>query len=322
MARERFTRFAWTVLIVTLAVILWGAFVRATGSGAGCGSNWPTCNGEVVPRDASIETLIEFTHRVTSGIALLMVVALAIRAWRLFGSRHRVWRAAQMSLVFMLTEAAIGAGIVLFELVADNASMARALFMAVHLGNTFLLLAALTLTVYWSAGGAPIAPGADGPRARLALASLTGALFIGVSGAVAALGDTLFPAESLGEAIRQDLSPTSHILIQLRISHPLIAILVSLLLLYFIGTVRKDRQRSAAKKYANWLNLLIFVQIVLGAVNIILLAPVWMQLVHLLVADLLWITLVLTCAASLAVSDAAAERSRSEPGTRPAEAQA
>ena len=146
MTESRFTRYAWGVLAANLAVILWGAFVRATGSGAGCGNNWPTCNGEIIPRAPSTETLIELTHRATSGIALLLVVALAVWARRVYGPGHRVWHGAAWSLFFMFGEAAIGAGIVLFELVADNESMARALFMAVHLGNTFLLLAALTLT--------------------------------------------------------------------------------------------------------------------------------------------------------------------------------
>ncbi|MEM7353270.1 MAG: COX15/CtaA family protein [Acidobacteriota bacterium] len=305
MSESRFTRFTWAVLATNLAVILWGAFVRATGSGAGCGNNWPTCNGEIIPRSPSVETLIELTHRLTSGIALILVVVLAVWARRLYGSGHRVRRAAAWTLGFMLGEAAIGAGIVLFELVADNESMARALFMAVHLGNTFFLLAANTVTAYWAGGGPSIELRGHGHRLRLVVASLVGTLLIGISGAVAALGDTLFPATSLGEAIQQDLSPTSHVLIQLRISHPVIAVLVSLLLLHFIATLRKTRGQPTVRRYANRLNLLIFVQVTAGAVNIILLAPVWMQLLHLLLADLLWITLVLTCAACLAVTEAA-----------------
>lgn len=299
MSRDRFTTYAWIVLGANLLVILWGAFVRATGSGAGCGSDWPTCKGEVIPRAPSTETLIEITHRATSGIALLMVVALLIFAWRTFPARHRVRRAALWSMVFMLGEAAIGAGIVLFELVADNQSMARALFMGVHLGNTFLLLAALTLTAWWAGGGAPVALAGQGRTLRLPAAALGATLLMAVSGAIAALGDTLFPATSLGEAIRQDLSPTSHILIQLRVSHPLIAVLASLLLIHYIGTVRRQG-RAEAKRFANLLNLAIFVQLLAGAINILLLAPIWMQLLHLLLADLLWILLILTLATSLA----------------------
>ncbi|MCP3961986.1 MAG: heme A synthase [bacterium] len=305
MSRDRFTSYAWTVLAATLAVILWGAYVRATGSGAGCGSNWPTCNGEIIPRAPSIETLIEYTHRLTSGIVLLMVVAMLVWAWRAYAPGHPVRRGAALSMLFMLGEAAVGAGLVLFELVADNESMARAMFMGVHLGNTFLLLAALTLTAYWADGGAPVQLAGQGRRLRLAVVALGGALLVGISGAIAALGDTLFPASSLAEAVRQDLSPTSHLLIQLRVSHPLIAVIVSLLLLYYIGKVRQDRRAQPAKRFANLLNLMVFVQLTVGALNIVLLAPVWMQLVHLLLGDVLWILLVLTSAASLARPDPA-----------------
>ena len=56
-----FTRFAWAVLAANLAVVAWGAFVRATGSGAGCGQHWPPCNGAVVPRSPTAETAIEFS---------------------------------------------------------------------------------------------------------------------------------------------------------------------------------------------------------------------------------------------------------------------
>lgn len=301
MSRDRFTRYAWIVLAANLAVIAWGAFVRATGSGAGCGNSWPTCDGEVLPRSPSTATLIEFTHRATSGIALLLVVALCVWAWRAYPPGHRVRRAAALAMFFMLGEAAIGAGIVLFELVADNESMARALFMAVHLGNTFLLLAALTLTAYFAGGGPPVTLGGQGRRPRLAALALAGTLLVGVSGAVAALGDTLFPAKSLSEAIAQDFSPTSHLLIQLRVSHPLTAVLVSLWLLYYIGTVRQDPRRPE-RRWPNLLNLLIFIQLTAGAANVVLLAPVWMQLLHLLLADVIWIVLVLTCAASLTAS--------------------
>ncbi len=306
MTRDRFATYAWTVLGANLLVILWGAYVRATGSGAGCGSNWPTCNGEILPREPSTETLIEFTHRLTSGVALLMVVALLVWAWRAFPPAHRVRRGALWTMIFMLGEAAIGAGIVLFELVADNASMARALWMGVHLGNTFLLLGALTLTAWWGGGGAR--PVLTGRRLWWPAGVLFATGLMASSGAVAALGDTLFPASSLSEAIQQDLSPTSHVLIQLRISHPLLAVMVGALLLFYANAVRKqtrrpDARRPDAKRFANLLSLAVFVQLGAGAVNILLLAPIWMQLLHLLLADTLWILLVLTCATALAQPD-------------------
>ena len=154
----RLARFAWLVLGWNVAVILWGAFVRATGSGAGCGAHWPLCNGEVVPRAPALETMIEFTHRATSGLALLLVFALCLWVFREKPKGHPARRAAGASVFFILTEAAVGAGLVLFRLVGQNDSVARALFMAGHLANTFVLLACLTLTAHWCATDARLRP--------------------------------------------------------------------------------------------------------------------------------------------------------------------
>src|SRR5262245_62215656 len=87
-APKAFIRFAWLTLGITIVVIVWGAVVRATGSGAGCGSHWPLCNGVVVPRSPSMATLIELGHRLTSGLALLLVLGLVIGAWRQIGRAH------------------------------------------------------------------------------------------------------------------------------------------------------------------------------------------------------------------------------------------
>jgi len=107
---------------------------------------------------------IELTHRVTSGLALLALLALVVAVWRSRPAGHPARRAAAWSMLFMLTEAGVGAGLVLFELVADNQSMARALFMATHLVNTFFLLAFLTLTAHFASGGAPFRWSADRQR--------------------------------------------------------------------------------------------------------------------------------------------------------------
>src|SRR5688500_17618370 len=146
-------RFAWTVLAYNVAVICWGAYVRATGSGAGCGNHWPLCNGEVLPRSPGLATMIEFSHRLTSGLALIGVAALLVWTFRAAGRGAPARSAAVCSLVFILLEAAVGAGLVLFELVADNATMARAMFMVVHLINPFLLLRPLSLSASWLSDG-------------------------------------------------------------------------------------------------------------------------------------------------------------------------
>ena len=297
---NRLARFAWIVVAYTLAVILWGAYVRATGSGAGCGQHWPLCNGEVVPRAPALETVIELTHRVTSGLALLAVVGLVVAVWRGRPSGHPARRAAGWSLVFMLTEAGVGAGLVLFELVADNASLARALFMAVHLANTFLLLAAMTLTARWLHDG-PAGLEVEGRGGRAAAIGLlaAGLLLVGVSGAVAALGDPLFPATSLAHALDQDLSPTSHVLLRLRLIHPTVAVIVAFALMVVAPRVPAADGGWLRVAPGAWVAGLAGLQVAAGALNVLLLAPVWLQIVHLLIADLLWIALVLLAAAAL-----------------------
>jgi heme A synthase len=153
MKLSRFAWYAWGVLAYNILVILWGAFVRATGSGAGCGSHWPSCQGEIVPWSAQTATLIEFTHRLSSGLALLLVIGLVLWAWRIYPQGSLVRWGAGLSLFFILMEALIGAGLVLFELVAQNDSTARALAIAAHLVNTFILLSVLTLTAWWAGTG-------------------------------------------------------------------------------------------------------------------------------------------------------------------------
>jgi heme A synthase len=294
---DRLGRYAWLVLGYNVAVILWGSVVRVTGSGAGCGSHWPLCNGEVVPRAAAIETLVEYSHRLTSGLALLMVAGLVAWSFRARPRGHPARRGAVLGLVFILGEAAVGAGLVLFELVANDKSVARALFMATHLVNTFLLLGALTLAAHWASGGAPVRLRGRGSLAAGVGVGLAGVLVVGMSGAVAALGDTLFPAASLAHALQQDASPAAHALVRLRLIHPVLAVLVGLGLLFLTWHV-SDSQQDAAN-HARRTAALVVVQTLAGVLNVALLAPAFLQVVHLLLADLVWISLVLTSALAL-----------------------
>lgn len=297
MGNLRLARFAWAVVGYNLLVILWGALVRATGSGAGCGSHWPLCDGQVVPRAPSLEQSIEYAHRVTSGLALVAVVALAIAAFRARPAGHPVRRAAIWSVLLIVIEALLGAGLVLFELVAENASAARAVAMAAHLVNTFLLLGALALTAR-AAADRPAPRLAARPRAAAAwLATLALVAIAGASGAVAALGDTLFPARDLAHAIEQDLSPTAHALLRLRLAHPALAALAAAAALALAG--RWTLSRPAGASWPRAVVVLTLVQVVVGVVNVALLAPVALQLVHLLLADLLWIALIVAGADAL-----------------------
>ena len=314
-SQVRLGRYAVGVVLYNILVILWGAFVRATGSGAGCGDHWPDCNGEVIPWDAGTETLIEFTHRATSGLALLSTVVLVVWAFRAWPARNRVRRAAAASMVFMLMEAAVGAALVLLELVAHNDSVARAWVMGVHLVNTFLLMGALTLTAWWGRGAPGPRGRLPGPlRAALGLAVVL-TLVLGASGGVTALGDTLFPSGSLAEGIAEDFSPTAHFLIKLRVWHPLLAVVTAGWLVVVAALTAGARPATSVRRAAGALVGVVFLQVAVGAVNLLLLAPVPLQLVHLLLADLVWMALVLLCAA--AVGSASTEPSGAE-SLRPA----
>lgn len=299
----RLARFAWAVLAYNLAVIAWGAYVRATGSGAGCGAHWPLCNGEILPRGARLATLIEFSHRATSGLALLSVVALLVWTWRACRRGHPARTGAALAMLFMLTEAGVGAGLVLFQLVADNASFARAMFLSVHLINTFTLLAFLALTAWWLSGGAPLSLRGRSGRATALAALCLGVLVVATSGAVAALGDTLFPVSSLSSALWADLSVTSHVLIRLRILHPVLAAVAAVAVVLGARRIAAGSGRTA-ERIAAAVTSLTFTQVVLGMLNVFLLAPVWMQLLHLLTADLVWVALILLGASVLARPDA------------------
>jgi heme A synthase len=292
--------YAWIVLGFNLLVILWGAYVRASGSGAGCGSHWPLCNGEVVPRARSVETLIELTHRTTSGVAMLMVFGLLIWVFRFFPRRHPARLGAVLSVVFIITEALIGAGLVLFGFVAANDSIGRAVYLSIHLINTFLLLAALALTAWWASGGAGFGLRKQGALLLILGAGIACALVLGVSGAVTALGDTLFPSDTLARGLSEDFSETAHILVRLRVLHPTIAVGASALLIFAARFAATSRPGRNTRRLAWALVALILTELCAGLVNLFLLAPIPMQIVHLLLADLLWTALVLLTASALA----------------------
>lgn len=296
MGTRALRNFSWGVLAYTLFVILVGAFVRATGSGAGCGSHWPLCNGEVVPLSPSVEELVEYTHRLTSGLALLAALALFAWAWRVYPPRHRVRVGAAVSLLFMVAEALIGAGLVLLEYVAHNVSIARAYWMAGHLINTFFLLGALTLTAWWASGGAPLRLRGQGQVGWMVGLALVAMAILGASGGVTALGDTLI----LTAGISPEESPVVATLQELRIYHPLLAFVVGAIIAAAAWAAHTMRPGPQTARFGRWVVGLFVAQLLLGALNVALKAPVWVQLTHLFLADLIWILLVLLAAVALA----------------------
>ena len=237
-------RFAWAVLVYFIAVILWGGLVRATGSGAGCGDHWPLCNGTVMQHSPRVDTMIEFTHRITSGLSFFSAVGLMV--WTLAATvRGHLARAASVAaVIFTLIEAVIGALLVKLGLTAQSQSPLRAPYLALHLTNTLLLLAALTLTAHFLSR----AHGYTRNTIRMvapagAVAGVLIVLVVGVTGSLAALGDTLFPATSIGAALAQDFSATSGWLVRWRWTHPTIAFFASVFLIWLL--VRASRRSDA-----------------------------------------------------------------------------
>jgi heme A synthase len=300
MAGTRYAVYAWFVLAFAIAVVLWGAGVRATGSGAGCGDQWPLCNGGWLPQTAAVHTIIEFTHLITSGPTLgLLVIGLVVFAFRLFPRRHLVRYLSVLVALFTVTEAFIGAALVLLGHVGANSSPKRAYTLAIHLLNTMVLLAAMALTGWFARASAdrPREIGTKQPVSRsLLVCAPIAFLAISVTGAIAALGDTLFRVRSLSEGLQQDLSPSAHIFVRLRVWHPIVAALLGCFLIAVAVIVLMKRPAPVARKLALAVISLTLLQTGAGAINILLLAPVWMQITHLFIADSLWIALVLLTA--------------------------
>ncbi len=287
-------RFAGGVLAYNVAVIVWGSAVRATGSGAGCGDHWPLCNGTIVQHHPGLATLIELAHRATSGVDLLCVLALLFWTFASAPRRHLARAFAVAVLVLTLNEALLGALLVLLGHTANDRSPSRAYYLGLHLTNTLLLLAALTLTAHFLSRRSAAMRGTVSLSApRLALTGLIATLIVGVTGSLAALGDTLYPGHNLLTAIAQDFSSGSSWLLRIRWLHPAISLIAGAFIVWLIArSLRTTGNRSLALGVLALLAL----QYLLGIADIALLAPTWMQMIHLLGADLLWIALVILCA--------------------------
>lgn len=286
--------FAWGVLVYNVAVILWGSIVRATGSGAGCGEHWPLCNGTIMQHSPRMETIIELTHRATSGIALIAMLALLAWTFAATTKRHLARASVVAAAILTFNEALLGALLVLLGKVAHDQSASRAVYLSLHLANTLLLLAALALTAHFLSRSMGFMRGSVEYRSTgIASVGMLATLFVGVSGSLAALGDTLFPATSLRSALAQDFSVNSAWLLRIRWLHPTLGFIAGAFICWLIFTgAWKGRNRQLAIGVVAMLAL----QYALGAADIALLAPTWMQIVHLLGADVLWIALVVLTA--------------------------
>jgi heme a synthase len=284
----------WLMGLYTIFVILFGAVVRITGSGAGCGQHWPTCHGDIVPLQSSIESLIEYTHRLTSGLCLWIVIGVAIAVLRTTSKSHPARLPARVSVVFIVTEALIGAGIVLLEYVAENASYYRAAWMALHLVNTFVLMGAIGLMAWNARFPARLRLAQHGALALVGKTIVVGFMLISMTGAVSALGQTLFPAlpeQTIVEHVTADPYADTPYPMLLRLVHPLLAVAVAMVMIAWAQRVA-DQFDGRTRTAAHWMLGFVVAQVVVGFANVALDAPGWMQLVHLGVGNGVWLCLV------------------------------
>lgn len=283
---RRFAVAAGVFLAYLVGVILFGAWVRISHSGDGCGSHWPTCGGEIVPVAPSSAALIEYAHRVTSGFA--GVLAAALLAWAVVRFRWGLpTRALAATVFFLLVEAGIGAGLVLGGLTGSDDSAARAVVIALHLVNTLALTAGAALAAWSAADPARVLrfrrPRAFGPAVALVIVTA-------MTGAVTALGDTLLPREAalgagLFASVAEDFGAGNHFLVRLRAVHPAFALLAAG---YVVWLLRRETSRWARAAVA-----VVIAECAVGAVSVALAAPGWIQIVHLLVAQAFWIAFAL-----------------------------
>ncbi len=302
MKHSRFAKFAWFTLAYNVVVIVWGVFLRASKSGDGCGQHWLTCHGELIPTAPQLKTIIEFTHRIMSGIDFFVVLFLMIFALLIFPKRAWIRYFAILSFVFIITEALVGAGLVLTGNTADTISNARPFWAIGHLLNTFILLACLTMTAFLASYQREFDRTISKATTFGFLFCGFGLLLIGVSGVLAALASMLFPPDSLIDGLRDDFAPSSNILVRLRILHPIVSLLFAIIVFYFVGRVRKSqKQNFLFWRFARNIRMTILLQIAFGATTLLMLAPILMQMGHLLLADIIWIYFVLSFAASHSV---------------------
>ena len=294
------------MLAYNIPVILWGAYVRASFSGDGCGAHWPFCNGSVLPQHMGAPMAIEFTHRAMTSIDTVMVIGLCVWAFVVFPRKHAVRLYVVLSLVFLFVEALLGAGLVLLRYVARDQSAGRVWYLSAHLTNTMLLLGTLTITACLASKNLERVQFRLVPGRLIAAPAVV--VFVSITGVVAALGDMLYPVSSLGAGIQQDFSSASSVLLRLRMVHPLIAIMGAAYVIWAAWRILNRRPSGGERRAAVYVVTLTAFQLAVGAVNLSLLAPLWMQLSHLFVADLLWIFLIALVIETAASLDTAAGR--------------
>lgn len=287
-SRARVRRSAYAFVAYLIVVILWGAYVRVSFSGDGCGDHWPLCRGTLTPT-GDHHTFIELFHRITSALCGPLALALLVQGFRTFPKGHPVRKYAVWTFVLILTEGLFGALLVKLRKVAYDTSIDRAYLMAMHLCNTFALLFA---AVGVAESVDSDTRGERHPRRhRLEMwIAFAGMMLVGTTGAVTALGDTLFPSQDFSTSLLADFDAASHPFLQLRAYHPLFALATAAYVLS-LATRRWASGDPLLRNASAALSVVVVVQVGFGFANMLLHAPAAMQIGHLALADAVFVTL-------------------------------
>lgn len=288
MTKAHFKKLAFGLLLYTLLVILWGAWVRISHSGDGCGDTWPLCHGQLIPEAQRGKTWVEYGHRLMSGIYGLVVIYFWLASRKLFAKGSLAAKATLATLLFTISEALLGAKLVLFQLVTTNDTPYRAFVMALHQTNSFLLTGAVALSL--AAATLTVEVKVSPPVRRYQWLPWL-IVVIGITGAWASLSNSLFPTDNLMEAFRADFSSDSHFLIRLRGLHPFLALLGGGGLALFFWIKTQTSENTLTRKRSLQMCLTLITALVFGILTLVLHAPVWMKIVHLTLAHTVWVLL-------------------------------
>ena len=282
-----FRRFLILSLVYNLYTILSGALVRATSSGAGCGDSWPLCQDQFFPNLNYLKTAIEFNHRMSSGVVLILAIIAFGFSFK-FKKHLLLKKLVFITFLTVIFEALFGAGLVIFGLVDQNASFARSVVMCIHLLSTFVLVGSLMMSVL-CASRTPISFEFEKMKSNRhsLLIALIIFILISITGAITALCDTLFRPESFGAELWNEVRNPSETLKFLRGLHPIVAIV--LVFSFLKAMFRVCRHWGLKKAYLILVSLVSF-QVALGFANILLNVPLVSQLLHLFIAHLIWIS--------------------------------
>ncbi len=270
------SRFTWLAAAATFFLIAFGGFVRISESGLGCGDDWPLCNGQLIP-DMSFATFIEFGHRIIAAIVAVLVVTVAITAWKWGAGGDMVWtrlkRAGLVAVLLVIIQIMLGAVTVWLELPPASVIL--------HLGTAMLLLG-LLIAAALTAGSGPA-----GRAVKMSDTASGVALWTAVYGFVVVLAGGLVANLDAGYACQGfpacngSWIPSDNPLMQIHWGHRLLAYGLFGWALFLPGYVKKRRRGDAgAKRAAILATVLVVVQVLIAAGMVSMSLPDWMRAAH------------------------------------------